>query len=90
MEAMLKECSFESKKEVTIPADATITKKSYRMTVEEIENGFILSKSWDIEFVTASGEKSYEYYTQRWHTKDNPMTIKEGAVKEKSLAEKID
>ena len=87
---MLKEASFESKKEVTIPADAQITKKSYRMNVEEIENGFILSKSWDIEYVNAAGESKYEYFTQRWHTKDNPMTVKETEMKELTLAEKID
>ena len=90
MEEILKEASFESKQTRTIPVNAQVTKSSYRMNVEEIENGFILSKCYDIEYITADGNNDYLYYTKKWYTKDNPMTVTLPKEKDLSLAEKLD
>ena len=79
--------SFESKSEFNLPEGATIIKKSYNIRVEEIENGYIVCKSYDIEY-QLDERKDYSYYNKKWYSKDNPLKIIE--PKEKSLAEKLD
>lgn len=90
----LKSASFEGKTKVGIPKDATILKKDVSITVEEIENGFIIRKSYDIKYYTESedGEKNtqYEYYTKKWYSEDNPIQIDEDFEEEMSLAEKFE
>ena len=44
----LKNASFTSKSVDKLPTGAKIIKKSVSLHVEEIENGFIISKSTDI------------------------------------------
>ena len=57
------------------------------MSIEEIENGFITRKSYDVQYQI--GEKvDYAYFTQKWYTKKNPMKL--DIPKEKSLADKLD
>jgi len=87
MADLIKEASFESKKKFKLPDGATIVSNSHRISVEEIENGFILRKSYDITY-TLNGEKSYEYFNRTWYSKENPVQI--NMPKEKSLADKLD
>ena len=68
--------AFESKERTSLPAGATIIKKDVRTTVEEIENGFILKKNFDIKY-TLGKNTDYLYYTKKVFSKENPIQIKE-------------
>lgn len=85
----LKTASFEGKDTFKMPPKESIIKKSFNLTIEEIENGFILRKSYDIKYKDESGETQYEYFTKKWFSEDNPMQIDESKVEE-SLADKFD
>lgn len=79
----------EGKKEFTLPQGATIIKKSEDISVREIENGFLIRKSYDIQWSPAgSTETKYDYFSKEWYQKENPVKI--NMPKEKSLAEKLD
>lgn len=87
MTESIKDASFESKKTFKLPKGATVTSNSNRISVEEIENGYLLRKSYDITY-TLNGEKNYEYFNKIWYSKENPIQI--NMPKEKSLADKLD
>ena len=80
---------IEGKKTFSLPEGGTIIKKSCTVSAREIQNGFILRKSWDIKWKPANeGDTQYEYFTEEWYTKENPVkiTMPKG---EKSLADKL-
>ena len=87
MEALLKSARFEKKKNFTLPKGGTIISKEVILNVEEIENGFLLRKSYDIKWSNAEGNNNYEYFTKSWFSKENPITV--NIPEEKSLAEKL-
>ena len=82
MESMIKSASYSEKSKSTVPEGAEVTKKEVRMEVEKIENGFILSKSFDINY-TLDGSREYLYYTEKTYFKTNPMKIQVADKKEK-------
>jgi hypothetical protein len=88
MAELLKSARLESKKSFTLPKGATITKKNVSLTVREIENGYLLSKSYDIEWSDSKGSNHYEYFTKEWFSETNPIEI--NMPDEKSLADKLD
>ena len=85
MDKKLTYASFEAKNTLDIPEGAKITNRKYSLSVEEIENGFLTRKSWDIKYVI-DGDERYAYYTQKFFTKTNPMKFD---FKEKSLADSL-
>lgn len=89
MEAKLKNASFESKGTQSLPKGAKILKKGFTITVEEIENGFVLRKSYDIKYQLGD-DTGYEYYTKKWFSKDNPLQIDESAMEESTLADNFE
>lgn len=81
---------YEGKKVFTLPEGATIIKKSETISVREIENGYILRKSYDVKWQQEDGgDTQYEYFSKEWYAKENPLTITMPTSK-KSLAEKLD
>ena len=90
MSDVITSAEFEGKREFKLPEGATIIKKSSNVSVEEIENGFILRKSYDIQWCTAEapGDTKYDYFTKKWYSKENPIKIT--MPKEKSLADKLE
>ena len=65
----------EQKKEV--PKGATIVRKSVRTETEQIENGWLISKNYDIQYkMKSDGYTEYAYYTKKWYTKDDPLEVK--------------
>ena len=87
--ALLKGASYEGKNMFTLPPNSSITKKSYNISVEEIENGFVIRKSYDIEYQNEMGEKNYGYFTKKWYSKKNPMKIDDMEEKETPLEDKL-
>lgn len=70
-----------------IPKGAKIIKKETpRVEVEEIENGFLITRTQEIRYKV--GENSdYMYMCKKWYTKTDPLTIN---VKDKELADLFD
>jgi hypothetical protein len=90
----IKSATFQSKSGFKLPKGVTITKKDVTVTVEEIENGFIINKSYDIKWSKESedGEinTGYEYFTKKWFSETNPISIDEEFEDEMSLADKFE
>jgi hypothetical protein len=85
----LMNAEIEGKKTFTLPEGATIIKKSTNIRVREIENGFLISKSYDIQWTPKDGDDTkYDYITKEWYQKENPVQI--NMPKDKSLADKLD
>jgi hypothetical protein len=87
MGELLKSARLEAKKEFKLPKGATVIKKDVTLSVEEIENGFLLRKSYDIKWSNAEGDNNYEYFTKSWFSEENPITV--NMPEEKSLADKL-
>lgn len=77
----------KSSKEIAkkIPEGATIIKTSSDVKVEEIENGFLITKETRTEFRPKGKEYSdYQYDTKKYYSKEDPLEIN---VTDKSLAD---
>lgn len=80
---------IEGKKTFTLPEGATIVKKSTNIRVREIENGFVICKSYDIQWTPeGSDDTKYDYFSKEWYQKENPVQI--NMPKDKSLVDKLD
>lgn len=77
--------STETKKK-EVPKGAKILSRTVRTETEEIENGWLISKNFDISF-EVNGNRDWAYYTKKWYTKNDPLTVK---VNDKSLADEFD
>jgi len=77
--------SAEEKKE-GVPPGATILQKTINTTTEEIENGFLITKSYDIKYESKKGETGWAYYTKKWYSKEDPLEIK---LKDTALADEF-
>ena len=77
--------SFEGKDKTKIPKGAVEIKRDVRVTVEEIENGFIVKKTFDIKYQLGKST-DYLYYTKKVFSETNPIQIKE----DKMLADYFD
>lgn len=86
---MLKSAEYREKDKTTIPIDAKILKKSTRISVEEIENGFILEKSIEVEY-EVDGGNNWKEISKKYFSKTNPLDIDINPIGEKSLAEKFE
>jgi len=53
MEDCIKSARLDQKKTFELPQGATITKKDVSVVVEEIENGFLIRKTYDIKWTTS-------------------------------------
>lgn len=85
---LMKTARFESKKTFELPKGATLLKSSHTLRVKEIENGFLITKDYEIEYKTneKNSYSRHEYYTKEWYSVENPISIKVNS-KDKSLAE---
>ena len=89
----LKSASFSDKEELNIPKGAKIIKEDKTVRVEEIENGFLVSISYDVRYkMKDSKHNDYAYATIKTYSKTNPLEIKvDNKVidTKKSLADKF-
>lgn len=68
------------------PSGAKILTKTISTSTEQIENGWLISKNYDISY-EVKGEKRWTYYSKKWFSKTDPLEVK---VTDKSLAEEFD
>ncbi len=72
----VKNMSSTSKENRIIPADSTIIKKDISVRVEEIENGFLVTKTYDIKYKPKGSEHSdYMYFDKKYYSEKNPLEI---------------
>lgn len=88
-DAKNKQVSFEfkSKKTFVLPKGAKIQHKDCRITVEEISNGYLITKSWSISYLDTKNEKHWDYFDEKAYSKANiyAEVIEEGI----ELADKL-
>lgn len=60
-----------------IPEGAKVLKDDISVNVEQIENGFLICKTHDIKYQEPgnNGNSGYAYYTEKWYSEDNPLSI---------------
>ena len=85
MEALTR-ATFKSKEVDTIPDKAKILSKDVSLSVEEIENGFLISKNTEIKY-QFDGRTDYSYNTKKWFSVDNPLEIDEKKLKTPRLTD---
>lgn len=68
--------NFRPKDVYKMPPGAKVISKKLDVCVQEIENGFIVKKSYDIKF-ECEGREDYMYYCKKVFSKTNPVEFKE-------------
>lgn len=89
----IKSINKSSKREAPrMPKGARILSKNVRVEVEEIENGFLLTKCYDIKYEYTSGTEKevrtdYLYFNKKWFSKTDPLEVK---LDDKTLADSFE
>lgn len=80
--------STETQKQKSVPKGASIISSSIRTETEEIENGFIISKNYDVTYKEkGSDSNNYAYFSKKWYSKTDPLTI---TLNDKTLSDAFD
>ena len=81
--------SFSSREEKSEkpPKGAKIKNKTVRTETEQIENGWLLSKNYDVSWTDNKGNSQYSYYSEKFYSKENPIEVK---VIDKALADEFE
>lgn len=69
----------EEKKNKEVPVGAKILRKTVRVETEKIENGWLISKNFDVKYTMGKDDKGnsdYAYYTKKYYSKEDPLEIK--------------
>ena len=82
----LSRATFKQKEVNNIPKGVKILSKDVSVTVEEIENGYLVSKSTEVKYEYEK-KTDYSHNTKKYYSKENPLDINLGNL---SLADKID
>lgn len=69
-----------------IPKGAIILSENISTDVEQIENGYLITKRTETKYrLTKDGPSDYSFETKKWYSKSDPLTIND-----KSLADAFD
>lgn len=85
MEALTR-ATFKQKEVDSLPKGAKILSKDVSVTVEEIENGYLVCKSTEVKYEYEK-RTNYLYNTKKYYSKENPLDIN---LDNLSLADKVD
>ena len=86
MEALTR-ATFKQKETDNIPKDVKILSKEVSITVEEIENGFLICKTSNIKYQKKDKDYTdYSYVTKKYFAKENPLEIDMEGLDDKTLA----
>ena len=85
MEALTR-ATFKQKEVNNLPKGAKILSKDVYVTVEEIENGYLVCKSTEVKYEYEK-RTDYSYNTKKYYSKENPLDIN---LDNLSLADKVD
>lgn len=68
-----------------IPKGAIILSENTTTDVEQIENGYLITKRTETKYKTKpDGYADWSYDTKKWYSKEDPLTVN---VKDKALSE---
>ena len=76
----LKKAVYRAKEQNGIPPGVEILKKESKLEIEEIENGFLLTKNAEIQYVDKNGDIQWIYPCKKYFSKTNPLSIKEELI----------
>lgn len=79
--------SIREEKENKPPEGAKIIEQTVRTETEQIENGWLIIKSWDGRYKNKDDEDKYGNwfnYSKKWFSKEDPLTI---TLNDQSLAD---
>lgn len=85
MEALTR-ATFKQKEVDNVPKGAKVLSKDVTITVEEIENGFLVSKSTEMKY-EYDKRTDYSYHTKKYFSKENPLEINMDKISDKTLAD---
>lgn len=85
----LTRATFKSKEVDNIPKNAKILSKDVNITVEEIENGFLVCKSTEVKYEHEK-RTDWSYNTKKYFAKENPLDIDMSKIEDKTLADNFD
>jgi len=70
--------SMTETKQKEVPKGAKIVDKTVRTEIEEVENGWLISKNYDVTYEKPGkeGGREYAYFTKKWYSKEDPLEIK--------------
>lgn len=89
MAEALSRATFKKKEIDNIPKGAKILSKDVSITVEEIENGFLVSKSIEVKY-SIEKRTDWSYITKKYFSKENPLEIDMENFGEKTLADNFE
>ena len=72
------------------PKGAEIIEQNVRTETEEIENGFLVTKTYDGRYIAKGSEDKYGTwfnYNKKWFSKEDPLTI---TINDAALADAFD
>lgn len=70
-----------------LPAGATVLSKDISVDVEEIENGYLITKRTEVKFTTPKGGTDWNTKYEKFYSKEDPLTI---TTTDASLADAFD
>lgn len=77
--------STEEIRKKEVPKGAEILSQEVRTETEEIENGWLITKNYDIRYTMGKDKGTeYAYYNKKWYSKEDPLTI---TVNDQELAD---
>lgn len=76
--------STEIKTDKRPPKGAKILNKTIRTEVEEIDNGWLTSKNFDVTWEDDKGERQYSYYSDKHFSAQDPVKL---VFNDKALAD---
>lgn len=82
----LTRATFKQKEVDNIPKGAKILSKDVSITVEEIENGFLICKSTEMKY-EYDKRTDYSYNTKKYFSQENPLEIDMDKISDKTLAD---
>ena len=82
----LTRATFKQKEVDNIPKGAKILSKDVSITVEEIENGFLICKSTEVKY-EYDKRTDYSYNTKKYFSLENPLDIDMSKIEDKTLAD---
>lgn len=78
---------FRAKENNKLPAGSTILERETNLVIEEIENGFLITKNIHGKYLYQDVE-DYFLITKKYYSKDNPLDLDE--VENKYVAENFE
>lgn len=82
----LSRATFKQKEIDNIPKGAKILTKDVSVTVEEIENGFLVCKNTEVKYEHEK-RTDWSYINKKFFSKTNPLEIDMASLEDKTLAD---